>query len=277
MLLDQLAERDAHRFFDNAWFVHMARNLEELGALVIFTPEGAEPFSPAAQDGRRNRDRFNIVYRRRAAIKACTCRERRLQTRLALFALQAFDHRGFFAADIGTCAAMDEDVKIIAGLGSVLADQAGGIGLCHCGFEDFCLINIFTANIDIGCTRTHCEARDQRAFDQFVRIMADDFTIFARTRFGFVGIDNEEAGPFRRRVLGHEAPLHTRREARTTTPAQTRCLDDIDDRVRPGLEQVLRLVPIATLLRRFQPPILETVQIGENAVFVLKAHFHAFL
>jgi hypothetical protein len=79
--------------------------------------------APAPQDRRRNRDGFDVVDRGRAAIKARTSRERRLEARLALLAFQAFDHRGFFAADIGARAAVDEDVEIIARAAGVLADQ----------------------------------------------------------------------------------------------------------------------------------------------------------
>src|SRR3546814_11428968 len=87
----------------------MARNLEELGALVILTPEAREPRRAAAQDRRDDRDAFDIVDGRRAAIKPRARRERRFQARLALLALEAFDHRGFFAADIGAGPAVDED------------------------------------------------------------------------------------------------------------------------------------------------------------------------
>ena len=72
---------------------------------------------------------FDIVDRGRAAVEARAGRERRLQPRLALLALQAFEHRGLFAADVGARAAVDEQVEIIARSGGILAEQAGGIGL----------------------------------------------------------------------------------------------------------------------------------------------------
>src|SRR3546814_2284144 len=101
----------------------MARNLEELGALVILTPEAREPRRAAAQDRRDDRDAFDIVDGRRAAIKPRARRERRFQARLALLALEAFDHRGFFAADIGAGAAVDEDVEVVARLGGILRSE----------------------------------------------------------------------------------------------------------------------------------------------------------
>src|ERR1700741_5116731 len=101
MLVDQLAERNAHRLLDDALLVHMAADLEELGALVVVPPEGREPGGTAPQDRGHDCDRFDIVDRGRAAPEARACRERRLQARLALLAFEAFDLRGFLAADIG--------------------------------------------------------------------------------------------------------------------------------------------------------------------------------
>src|SRR5690606_37378126 len=114
MLLDQLAEGNAHRFLDHAGFFHMAADLEQLGTLVVLAPEAREPCPAAPQYGRHHRDRFHIVDRGRAAIETRARGEWRLEPRLALLAFKALDHRGFFAADIGACTAVDEDVEIIA-------------------------------------------------------------------------------------------------------------------------------------------------------------------
>src|SRR3546814_11785736 len=74
--------------------------MEQLGALVVLAPEALGPRLAAPQDRRDDRDALDIVDRRRAAIEARARRKWRLQARLALLALEAFDHRGFFAADI---------------------------------------------------------------------------------------------------------------------------------------------------------------------------------
>ena len=77
----------------------------------------------------RDRDALDIVDRGRAAIEPRAGRERRLEARLALLALQALDHRGLFAADIGARAAVEEDVEVVARAAGVLAEQPGVIGL----------------------------------------------------------------------------------------------------------------------------------------------------
>ena len=111
---------------DHAGLVHVAADLEELGALVLLAPEARlNQAGAAAQDGRDDRDALDVVDRRRAAVEARAGRERRLQARLAPLALQAFEHRGLFAADVGARAAVDEEVEVVAGAGGVLAEQAG--------------------------------------------------------------------------------------------------------------------------------------------------------
>ena len=120
--------RDAHGFFDIAGLVHMAGDAEHLGAGIVGPADAGEPFRAAPQDGRRHRDGFHIVHGGRTAIDADIGRERRLHARLALFAFQAFEQRGFFAADIGAGAVMDIEIEIPA-MDVVLADQFGVIGL----------------------------------------------------------------------------------------------------------------------------------------------------
>jgi hypothetical protein len=114
MALDQFAERDRHALLDHAGPVHMAADLEELGAPIILAAEAGEPRSATTQDSRRDGDALDIVDRGRAAIKAGAGREWRLEARLALLAFEALDHRGLFAADIGAGATMDEDVEVVA-------------------------------------------------------------------------------------------------------------------------------------------------------------------
>ena len=105
----------------------MAGDLEQLGAGVLLAPEAGEPLRAAAEDGRDDRDALDIVDRGRAAIEASRP-GRRLQTRARL-ALQAFEHRRLFAADIGAGAAVDEQVEVVARARGILAEQAGVIGL----------------------------------------------------------------------------------------------------------------------------------------------------
>src|SRR3546814_9287306 len=107
----------------------MARYLEQLCTGVILAPDRREPSGATPKDRRRHRDRFDVVDRRRTAVKADARRKRRLQARLALLAFQAFDLRGFLSADIRARAALDEDVANIARTAGILADETRVVSL----------------------------------------------------------------------------------------------------------------------------------------------------
>src|SRR5689334_21025296 len=115
MALDKLAEADAHRFLDDAGRVHVARQLEQLGAFVLRVANAGEPLWRAPKDRRDDRDALDIVDGGRATVEAGARRERRLEARLALLALKAFEHRHLFAADVGASAAVHEQIEVVAG------------------------------------------------------------------------------------------------------------------------------------------------------------------
>src|SRR6185503_13711592 len=112
-------------FLDDAGRVHVARQLEQLGAFVLGIADAREPARPAAENGWYDRDALDIVHRGWASVEAGTCGKRRLEARPALLALEAAEHRGLFAADVGAGAAMDEDIEVEARSGGVLAEQSG--------------------------------------------------------------------------------------------------------------------------------------------------------
>jgi len=165
---------------------------------------------------------------------------------------------------------MDEEVEIIAGLGRVLAQQARSIGFGDRSLQRLGLADELAAYVDVTGPRAHRIAGEKRTFDQLVRIVADDLAVLAGARLGFVGVDDQEIGAPLGRLLGHEAPFHAGREARAAAPAQAGLLHDVDDRVLAERHQRPGVVPIAALLGRLQTPVLETVEIGEDPVLVLK-------
>ena len=69
--------------------------------------------------------------------------------RHALLALEPFEHRGLFAADIGAGAVVDVEVESPA-VDVVLADQLGLIGLVDRGLQPLALTDVFAAHIDVG-------------------------------------------------------------------------------------------------------------------------------
>ena len=148
MPLDQFTEGYAHRLFDVAGPLDMAGDAEQLGADIVGPADAGEPGRTAAQDVGATAIDFDVVHRGRAAVEAHIGRERRLQPRLALLALEAFEQRGFFAADIGAGAVVYIDVERRA-VDVVLADQLGLIGLIDRGLQPLALADELAAHIDV--------------------------------------------------------------------------------------------------------------------------------
>src|SRR6266702_5835770 len=274
MLLDQLTERDAHGFVDVAGPLDMAGDAEQLGADIVRTADAGEPGRTTAQDVRSNGNGLDVVDGGRAAVQADIGRERRLQPRLALLALEAFEQRGFLAADIGAGAVRDVDVERPA-IDVVLADQLGLIGLVDRGLEMLALADEFAADIDVAGVRVHRAARDQAAFDQEMRIMPHDLAILAGAGLGLVGVDDEIARPAVGRFLRHERPFQAGREAGAATATQAGGLHLVDDPVAALVDDTLGAIPGAAAPRTLEPPIVEAVEVLEDAVLVLE-HISAF-
>ena len=270
--LDQLPHRDAHLGFHVAGLVHMALDAEDLGARVLRPAEAGEPGATAAQDGRNHRDGLDVVHRGGAAIEADRRRERRLQPGHALLALEGFDERRLFAADIRTGTAMQVEVEVPARPGRVRAEQPGLIGLVDRRLQDDSLVVVLAADVDVGGMSAHREARDQAALDQRLRIVADDVAVLAGAGLGLVAVYDEIGGAPVRRGLGHEAPLHAGREAGAATAAQARLLHLLDDPVPALGDDARRAVPVAAPPRLRQLPGMQPVEVGEDAVLVAQRH-----
>ncbi len=127
VVFDQLLQRDAdiassttHGLF--TW----PEPANSLVPVDLFgRPKLGEPVRAAAQDGADDRDGLDVVDGGRAAVDAGAGRERRLQARLALLALEALHQGGLVAADVGPAAVcVDVDV-VVPAVDVALADQLG--------------------------------------------------------------------------------------------------------------------------------------------------------
>src|SRR5581483_6273210 len=219
MPLDQLAERDTHRLLDIAGALDMARDAKQLRAMVVLRADAGEPGRAAAQDVGRDRDRFDIVDRGRAAIEADIGREWRLQARLTLLALEAFEQRSLLATDIGAGAVRDIEIERPA-VDIVLADQLGLIGLVDRGLQTLALPDELAAHIDVAGMGAHREAREQAALDQEMRIVPHDLAVLAGAWLGLVGVDDEIAWPAVLVLLRHEGPFQPGRKSCAAAAAQ---------------------------------------------------------
>src|SRR5262249_43283777 len=270
MLVDQLAQGDAHRFLDVAGLVDVAGDAEELGAGVVGPANAGEPGGAAAQDVGDLRNRLHVVDRGGAAIEAYVGRERRLEPRLTLFALEAFEQRRLLAANVGAGAVMEVEVEVPA-VHVAFADQPRVIGLIDRRLQPFALAHEFAADIDVAGVRRHGSAGVEAALDEKMRLMPDDLAILAGAGLRLVGVDHEIMRPVAD-LLGHERPLQSSREAGSAAPALARGLDLIDQPVAPLVDDGFGAVPGTPPARAAKAPIIEPVKILEDAILVFEHH-----
>jgi hypothetical protein len=83
-------------------------------------------------------------------------------------------------------------------------------------------------------------------------------------------LTDEIARPAVGGFLGHERPFQAGREARPAAPAQARGLHLGDDPVAALVDDRLGAVPRATAARALQPPIVEAVEVLEDAILVVE-------
>jgi hypothetical protein len=164
------------------------------------------------------------------------------------------------------------DIEVVTGSAGVLANQALGVGLVDGVLEDIGFVDEFATDIDVGSGRVHGSSGNEAALDELVWVLSHDLSVLASSGFTLIGIDDEITG------LGvlvpvlevHERPFQTRGETGTTSTAQTRGLDLIDDPIVTLEDNLLGLVPVAHLLRVLEVGRVSSVQILENAILVLE-------
>src|ERR1700694_3185858 len=100
-----------------------------------------------------------------------------------------------------------------------------------------------------------------------MRIVAENLAVLAGAGLGFVGVDHQimraAVG-----LLGHERPFQSGGESGPAAPAQPRRLHLVEDPISALLQDRLGAVPGAARPRAREPPVVEPVEILEDAVFV---------
>src|SRR5262249_59161441 len=202
-------------------------------------------------------------------------REWRFQARLALLTFEAFQERRLLAANVGASAVVHDDIEGKT-VDVILADEIGRAGLIHGRLQALALADEFAADVDEAGIRPHGEASDQTSLDQQMRIVPHDLAVLAGAGLGLIGVDHEimraAVGLF-----GHERPFQAGRKTGSAAATQPRSLHLIDDPIAALLQDGLGAVPGAPGACAVEAPVVEAVEIGEDAVLVLKHQDRLFL
>ena len=137
--------------------------------------------------------------------------------RQAALALDRFDHRGFFAADIGAGAA--------AQINACISEQARLRDARELIVQHQSHFGIFVADVEVDVARLDHPGRDQHAFDEAVRIALEIITVLEGAGLAFIRIHSEKT---RGRLRPHQRPFASGGESRTAKPAQSRIAYRLD-------------------------------------------------
>src|SRR5262249_928995 len=133
----------------------------------------------------------------------------------------------------------------------------------------------FAADVDEAGMSSHGEAGDQAAFDQKMRVVAHDLAVLAGAGLGFVGVDHEIMRPAVR-LLGHERPFESGRKTGPPPSGQSRGLPLVDDPIAALLQDGFGAIPGAARASSLKAPVVEAIEICEDAVLVREHHARLF-
>src|SRR6202035_2280283 len=103
-----------------------------------------------------------------------------------------------------------------------------------------------------------------------MRVVPHDLAVLAGSGLGLVGIDHEIAWPSVSGFFRHERPFQAGRKSSAAAAAQARRLHLVDDPVAALVDDRLSTVPGTTLARTFEAPVMEAVEVLEDAILVVE-------
>merc|ERR1719195_2111452 len=265
--LDQLLEGDAHLLLHRAGVVHVARDVEQLGAGVPGAAHAGEPVSSPPADGGGHGDSLDVGHSGGTAEDTDVSGEWGLQAGLALLTLQALDQGGLLSADVGASTTMHKEVEVIAGATGVGSQEASVVGLSDGLLQVRGLVVELSSDVDVASPGSHGGASHQTALNKSVRVVPHDLAVLASSRLALVSVDHQVLGAAVVWLV-HEAPLEAAGEASTTPPSQTAGLDLVDDPLATLLHDLLGLVPLPALHSSLEPPVMAAIDVGEDSVSI---------
>merc|ERR1719461_2160648 len=210
--LDQLLEGDAHLLLHRAGVVHVAGDVEKLGAGVPGATHAGEPVSSPPADGGGHGDSLDVGDSGGTAEDTDVSGEWGLQAGLALLTLQALDQGGLLPADVGASTTVHKEVEVITRATGVGSQEASVVGLPDGLLQVGGLVVELSSDVDVAGPGSHGGARDQAAFNQSVRVVPHDLAILASSRLALVSVDHQVLGAAVVWLV-HEAPLEAAGEA----------------------------------------------------------------
>ena len=234
-LVDKLLHVHPKWHFVNAGFIDVPRDAQHACAAIFRRATIRIDFAALENNRWHGAQRLHVIDDCRASVQADDRGERRLDARVAPFALQRFHQRRFFTTLISARARMNEQVEIETRAKNIFPEITARIRFRNRRVDDIQHVAILPANINEALMRADSASRNDHAFDHLMRIHFHQRPVFASPRLGFVRVANH-VSRFRR-IFRYKKPLHARGEARAAAPAQVGFFHFFDDAFRRHLLQ----------------------------------------
>src|SRR5438477_10738445 len=203
-------------------------------ALAARCAPGREPLRPLLDDVAHPEERLDMVDQRRSPEQPDLRRKGRLVARQSAAPLDAFEHRRFFAADIGAGAAPEMDLGV--------RREPRRLDRGDLARQDLAALRVFVAQIDEDVPGLDSPGGDQHALQEAMRIGFEKIAVLERAGLALIGIDRHQP---RLWLLPHKAPFAPGRKTGAAQAAQAGILKRLDDvldwilSVEAGLQQLV--------------------------------------
>src|SRR3954471_8164435 len=187
----------------------MSAKAEEAGSAVLRRAVIGEFLAAHKNDVRDGSQALDIINDSGAAPESDNSRERRTDARNATLSFERLHQRRFLADFVSAGAGVPIAIELLAGAKDVIAEKALGVGVVDRLLHDCEQVAILAADVDVSLLRADGESRDDHAFDDRVRVLLENQTVFAGAGFGFIAVHQNvfRLGGF----FWNEAPLHAGR------------------------------------------------------------------
>ena len=227
IVVEKLAQAQAKSALDEPAAPHVAGELQRQRAARLAGTEVAVVRGAARQDDRDARQRNHVVDNGWLAEKSLDRGQRRPHTDLAALALEALEHRGFLAADVGTGPQAHLKLELPSAAHDVTAEIARLARGIQSLVERRIGVRILDAQIDVALGGTHGNARNGHALDERERITLHQHAVGKCAGVAFVGIAGDV---FSGGVLvEHGLPFDAGGKRRAAATAKPRVEDALHD------------------------------------------------
>ena len=185
----------AHRVLVQTGAFAVARHRMDFGAGGLRRTDPGPPVPAIHRNMGGSTEGLDVVDGGGLAQVTCLYREGRAYAGRAALALQRFDQRRFFAADIGTGADVDFNIKVKADSSLyVIAQQMQFAAALQYLLQRFQQIAVLAAQIDKALARAHHQRSDGHALKYRIGIAAQQHPVLEGSGLALVGIAHHIVG-----------------------------------------------------------------------------------